>query len=76
LVRCCPCHPILQRVIEDIHETFLKKEIEENEDKIKKESMSNSDDIRSKMKGLYNFKDVLSFLSVEENAVLTRASSK
>jgi hypothetical protein len=50
--------------------------MEENEDKIKKETMSNSDDIMSKMKGLCNFKNVLSFLSVEENAVITRASSK
>ena len=75
--RCCPCHPLLDRIIQNIHAPFLKKELEENEETLKKKrSVSNSEDVMSKMKLLGNFKDVLSFLSVEETAAVTRASGK
>lgn len=74
--RCCPCHPLLDRIIQNIHASFLKKELEENEETLKKKSVSNSEDVMSKMKLLGNFKDVLSFLSVEETAAVTRAAGK
>ena len=74
--RCCPCHPLLDRIIQNIHASFLKKELEENEETLKKKSVSNSEDVMSKIKLLGNFKDVLSFLSVEETAAVTRAAGK
>jgi hypothetical protein len=74
--RCYPCHPLLDRIIQNIHASFLKKELEENEETVKKKSVSNSEEIMSKMKLLGNFNDVLSFLSVEETVAMTRASGK